>query len=132
MYHEQSVIAKAKSLGANGYFLKETDPDELASALYTLKRSDFKVSSNLKQEGLIDLETSLGNSETFESDIILTTRETEIIRLISKGKTAREVADLLNISSLTVDTHRKNIQKKLGLNKISELVAYAIAKKIVE
>lgn len=132
MYHEQSVIAKAKSLGANGYFLKETDPDELASALYTLKRSDFKVSSNLKQEGLIDLEISLGNSETFESDIILTTRETEIIRLISKGKTAREVADLLNISSLTVDTHRKNIQKKLGLNKISELVAYAIAKKIVE
>lgn len=131
MYNEQSVVAKAKSLGANGFFLKETDPDELATALYSLKVSDFKVSSNLPKINILLENSTVLQQDSFESEIVLTSRETDIVRLITKGKTAREIASELNISPNTVDTHRKNIQKKLGVNKISELVSYAISKNIV-
>lgn len=131
MYNELSVVAKAKSMGANGFFLKETEPDELVDALCSLKHSDFKVSTNLQHVEL-SLESSIQiQPDSFESEIILTSRETDIVRLITRGKTAREIASELNISPHTVDTHRKNVQKKLGVNKISELVSYAISKKIV-
>jgi DNA-binding CsgD family transcriptional regulator len=58
----------------------------------------------------------------------LTTREREVLKLIAEGKSSKETAELLFISVRTVEHHRENIKRKLGLKKLSDLVRYAITK----
>jgi len=125
MYDDPAIILKAKQLGANAFFLKETEPEELVNAILHLRNNQFISPVQLSAKSL---ETAtIPFSDSFEADTMLTARETDILRQIARGKSSKEIGELLFISSTTVDTHRKNIQKKLGLNKISELVKYAVA-----
>jgi DNA-binding NarL/FixJ family response regulator len=62
----------------------------------------------------------------------ITTREREIIQLLSEGKSSKEVAALLNISVKTAETHRANIMRKLQMHTVSELVRYAVRNRIIE
>ena len=62
----------------------------------------------------------------------LTSRESEITRLLAEGKTSKEIAKILDISLKTVETHRANIMSKLGIHSVAELVRYAIRERIVE
>lgn len=78
------------------------------------------------------LEKSFAKEEEDCSPSPLTPREIEIVRLIAKGLIAKEIAGLLNLSTHTVYTHRKNIMRKLKLNTSSELVLYAVNNGIVE
>ena len=64
-----------------------------------------------------------------EQEVHLSKREEEIVRLIGQGKTSLEIAELLFIGKTTVDTHRKNILKKLNLQGKSELIRYSMEKK---
>jgi DNA-binding NarL/FixJ family response regulator len=123
MYTDSLLVDKAKKMGAQAFLLKETDPDDLVEIIGAIKKSSFIVSEKLQNDTNNDFSEQFGDS--FESEIKLTNREYEILKLIAVGKPAKIIADELFISSTTVDTHRKNIQKKLNLNKISELVAYA-------
>jgi len=66
--------------------------------------------------------------QTASSDQLLSTREREIIKLIAEGKSSKEVAELLFISSRTVQHHRANIMRKLNVKKTADLVKYAIQK----
>jgi len=61
----------------------------------------------------------------------VTPREREIIQLLAEGKSNKEVAAVLNVSTRTIETHRANIMHKLGINSLSGLVRYAIRNKIV-
>jgi DNA-binding NarL/FixJ family response regulator len=63
---------------------------------------------------------------------ILTTREREVTQLLAEGKSSKEVASLLNLSTKTVETHRSNIMRKLGLHSIRDLVVYAIKNNIIQ
>jgi DNA-binding NarL/FixJ family response regulator len=62
----------------------------------------------------------------------LTSREREVLQILSEGKSAKEVATLLNIAVKTAETHRTNIMRKLGLHSLSEMVLYAIRNQIVK
>jgi DNA-binding CsgD family transcriptional regulator len=62
----------------------------------------------------------------------LTIREREILRLLAEGHSAKEVSQLLNIQPKTVDAHRANLMKKLGLHSRSDLIKYAIRRKIIK
>jgi DNA-binding NarL/FixJ family response regulator len=62
----------------------------------------------------------------------LTTREREVTQLLAEGKSSKEVASLLNLSTKTVETHRSNIMRKLGLHSIRDLVVYAIKNNIIQ
>ncbi len=62
----------------------------------------------------------------------LTPREREIVKLIAEGRSSKEVADQLRISVKTVETHRSNLMRKLNLHSVSQLVRYAIRKKLIE
>jgi two-component system nitrate/nitrite response regulator NarL len=73
----------------------------------------------------IDKNVTIGNSEK----VILSNREREILELIANGKTSKEIAENLFIAKTTVDTHRKNMIRKLDLSNGNELVKYAIDKK---
>jgi DNA-binding NarL/FixJ family response regulator len=102
---------KAIRSEAFDFILKPVDMDELAEALdrFRCKFRDKLPQGRVRPEGLPNF----------------TEREREIIRLIAACKSAREIAEALHISKLTVDTHRKNILDKAGLHKTSELILFA-------
>jgi len=62
----------------------------------------------------------------------LTSREREIVQLLSEGKSSKEVASTLNISVKTAETHRANVMRKLDIHSVSELVRYAVRNQIIE
>lgn len=133
MYNDPAIVIKAMELGANGFFVKETDPAELMQVLLKLRPNEFKTSEKIVVDGEQWTESPAGEQypDEFQMKAILTTREIDILRLIAQGKAARDIGELLFISPNTVDTHRKNMQKKLGIKKISELVKYAVNHKLI-
>lgn len=130
MHKDKEYLYHAFSAGAEGYLLKEDADSELISAIDTLRRGGTYISPLLSTQ-LADLfmQKSRPTAEQLASPgELLTTREREIIKLIAEGKSSKEVADLLFISSRTVQHHRANIMKKLNIKKTADLVKYAIQK----
>ena len=130
MHKDKEYLYHAFSAGAEGYLLKEDADSELLSAIDTLRRGGTYISPLLSTQ-LADLfmQKSRPTAEQMSSPgELLTTREREIIKLIAEGKSSKEVADLLFISSRTVQHHRANIMKKLNIKKTADLVKYAIQK----
>jgi DNA-binding NarL/FixJ family response regulator len=67
-------------------------------------------------------------NDTYE---LLTDREKEVLQLLAEGKSNKEVAAVIDISPLTVETHRSNLMQKLNLHSTAEIVLYAVRKKII-
>lgn len=129
MYNEQSLIQSVRKVGANAYFLKNSNEEELLDQLEQLRPGDFYLSTSVALAGY-DSSDDLGDDD-FSTVVKLTTREKEILKLIVEGLSSKEIADDLDISPSTVDTHRKNMLKKLSFNKVSELVSYAYRNNLV-
>lgn len=130
MHKDKEYLYHAFSAGAEGYLLKEDADSELVSAIDTLRRGGTYISPLLSTQ-LADLfmQKSRPTAEQLSSPgELLTTREREIIKLIAEGKSSKEVAELLFISSRTVQHHRANIMRKLNIKKTADLVKYAIQK----
>jgi DNA-binding NarL/FixJ family response regulator len=130
MHKDKEYLYHAFSAGAEGYLLKEDADSELISAIDTMRKGGTYISPLLSTQ-LADLFMQKSRPQTEQSASpgeLLTTREREIIKLIAEGKSSREVADLLFISSRTVQHHRANIMKKLNIKKTADLVKYAIQK----
>lgn len=127
MYHEEYLVERAKQEGANAYLLKNSGNDELLQALDRLDENKFYVAQQLEQE--------LTRKKLFKDDFAqkmkLTRRELEIIKLLAMGKTSQQASVELSLSSHTVDTHRKNIFRKLEINNIADLVRFAHDNKII-
>jgi DNA-binding NarL/FixJ family response regulator len=87
----------------------------------------FFLSRMLRQEA----ETRQKFRDQFANKMKLTNREMELIPLFADGRTAQEIADFLNLSYFTVETHRKNIFKKLQINNVVELVRFVHENKLV-
>lgn len=117
MFQEGDVIKQCRLAGADGYIPKTTDAEILKSNLREIMEGS---------QVFLELETTILTSDYYSSNpYVLSPRELEIIRLIKKGKTTKAIAEHLNISTFTVDTHRKNILKKLRLHSGKELIAFA-------
>ena len=128
MFDQPNAIKQMLDAGATGYILKNSGIKMLSEAIVTVARGetffDPNVAFNFMNE-YIDENVTVGKSDT----IVLSNREKEILNLIANGKTSKEIADTLFIAKTTVDTHRKNMIRKLGLSSGNELVKYAIDKK---
>jgi len=120
-YSDQSKIKKMLKV-ADGYVLKDSGKDALLNAIKSVM-----AGTNHYDQRVIDIVMgSYQNKKTSTpQNISLTKREKEITRLVAKGKSTKEISQELFISPLTVDTHRKNIFSKLGINKAAALVKYA-------
>jgi DNA-binding NarL/FixJ family response regulator len=129
MHKNKEYLHQAISAGADGYLLKEDAGTELSSAIQTIRRGRIYISPLLSDELTEDwAQISRGKSKIpFERDP-LTTREKEVLKLISEGKSNREIADLFFISVRTVERHRANMMMKLNVKKTADLVKYAIEK----
>ncbi len=119
MFAQEEAIRQMLDAGAVGYILKNSSLQVVLEAIRTV--ADGKT--------YFDKKIHLPTAEKNNSKSVLSTREKEILGLISRGKTSHEIADQLFIGKSTVDTHRKNMIRKLGLSGAGELLRYALEKK---
>jgi len=129
MHGAEQLIREALEAGARGYVLKSDASRDLISAVHALIEHKPFLSSSAS--GPV-LDRYLGTPQTSASQQILTPREREIIQLVAEGKSNKEVAVTLKISTKTVEAHRANMMHKLGLSSVSELVRFAIRNQIIE
>jgi len=118
MHDDKEYIIPVIRLGAYGYMLKDVSGDEMIKAINVVHKGEKHFSQ--------DVATILAQQDTDESEAKLTNREQLILRLISLGYGNKKIAQELNNSVRTVETHKRNITKKLNINTTSGLVRYAI------
>lgn len=125
---EPRTVDAALKAGADGYLIKSGDLGELPEALDALRLGESYVSAALRP--LLALQahaTSAAESDfAVASPVPLTRRERELLALIARGATARDVAARLGISPLTARKHRENLMRKLDLHSAAELAAFAV------
>ena len=121
MYDQTEDVIEMLDAGAKGYVTKNVDKTELVNAIHSLVKGNYFFSKNLPK----DIEDWF-NKEYTKKDVTLTRREKEILTLITKGRTSLQMAKQLKLSKYTIDTHRKNIHKKLGIKTNTGLVNYAL------
>jgi DNA-binding NarL/FixJ family response regulator len=126
MYHDEFLVEKAKKMGANGYILKQASYEELEDALEQSVHS-FYLTHSLRQE----IEKKKTFRDSFANKMKLTRRELELIPHLTQGKSSIVLGAELNLSPLTIETHRKNIFRKLKINTTIELVNFAHANNLL-
>lgn len=128
MFDQPDAIKQMLDAGATGYLLKNSGIKMLTKAIIAVAKGETFFDPNVAfnfMNNYIDKNVTIGKSEK----VILSNREREILELIANGKTSKEIAENLFIAKTTVDTHRKNMIRKLDLSNGNELVKYAIDKK---
>ncbi len=134
MHYSDQLIREILEAGIRGYVVKSDSDRDLVLAVEALANHRPFFTPHATELMLTNLATSttaLANgSGTLKER--LTTREREIIRLISQGSSSKQVATMLGISVKTADTHRANIMRKLQVHTVSELVRYALRNQIIE
>ena len=131
MHSDESYVIRALKAGARAYLLKDSAEADLLAAVRALTegKSFFSpaISKILVEDYMRQLE-SRGAEDTYD---LLTNREREILQLLAEGRTNKEVANMLNLSLYTVETHRAHILQKLNLHSVPELILYAVRKGII-
>ncbi len=131
-YSDSKMIAYLMELGANGYLLKDTDPETLQRAIESVYREGYFFTRNVSQAMLTGLKGNMRKKPTLKNNVVLTAREIEVLELICQEYTAREIADKLFISPRTAEGHRRKLMEKLGVKNTAGLIVKAIKEGIVE
>ena len=125
MYEDSHIIEQCKECG-DGYISKSTTVNELIKAINTVTCENGKYF--LKA-------TINSQNDIYADDLVkkykLTKREIELIQLLKNGKTTKEIAQKLFLSTLTIETHRKNIFRKLQVKNIAEMISFATNNSII-
>lgn len=132
MHESEDLVEEILDMGAHGYILKSDAGRELAAAMQALRRREPYFTSHVAH---IALRAHLNKRHSGRAqpslDGTLTPREHEVLQLLAEGRSNKEVASTLEISVMTVETHRANIMNKLGAHSIADLVHYAVRNKII-
>lgn len=129
MHGTPGHVAQALRAGVSGYVLKDAAAEELPVMLRAVMRGETYLSAAISKqvvEGYL-ARTSAGTlSGEGETPEVLTSRQREILQLVAEGKSTKEIAQLLDLSVKTVETHRGQIMDRLGIRELAGLVRYAI------
>ena len=128
------VIREALDAGARGFVLKSDAARDLISAVEALQHNRMFFTPRVNDmvlAGFLDRGRNGSNGESPKLPT-LTSREREVIQLLAEGKSSKEVASLLNLSTKTAETHRSNIMRKLDIHSIRDLVVYAVKNDIIQ
>lgn len=133
VHYSDHLIREILRAGIRGYMVKTDSDRDLITAIETLaKHKPFFTTC--ATELILTHTQRAGAAATPLTDLgdRLTTREREIVQLVSEGKSTKEVASLLGISVKTAETHRANIMRKLQVHSVTDLVRYAVRNDIVQ
>jgi DNA-binding NarL/FixJ family response regulator len=126
--HKDSVyVREILRAGAKGYLLKDAADHDLLSAIRAVSRGEGYLSPAVSEGVLSDYRKHVTNPID-----LLTSREREVLQMISEGRTNKEIANTLNLSVYTVEAHRGRIMEKLNLHSTSELVRFAIRNGLID
>ena len=131
MYSDEAFLLRGLSAGIRGYLLKDSAELDLERAVRAVAQGKCFFSPAIAQMLAEDYTRALQQKSLEDTYELLTEREREILQMLAEGKSNKEVATILNVSTYTVDTHRAHIMQKLGLHNTAELVLYAVRKKII-
>lgn len=116
-YHSDELVRSLRQEGVNGYVTKAVEPQKLIEALRQVMEGQLVV---IEPQLVADVK------DDFSKRLMLSRREQEILRLISRGLSSQRIGKTLFISKHTVETHRKNMLRKLDFNTSTELVKFAV------
>lgn len=131
MHYDESYVIRSLKAGARAYLLKDAIKAELVAAIQAVAQGKSFFSpkiSHILKEDYVEALRRKGAEDSYD---LLTNRENEILQLVAEGNTNKEIANTLNLSIYTVDTHRTHILQKLNLHSVPELILYAVRKGII-
>ncbi|NNP69496.1 response regulator transcription factor [Acinetobacter sp. Ac_5812] len=120
----QETILKAIQTGATGYLLKERDDFEITLSIRSILRGGAPIDPFIAQQILskISFEPQVKETAALQQNNLLSTREFEILQLVSQGMSNREIADFLHLSKYTIECHIKHIYRKLSVSSRSKAI----------
>ncbi|MFT5777747.1 MAG: DNA-binding NarL/FixJ family response regulator [Crocinitomicaceae bacterium] len=127
-HHQKIEIIDAIASGAKGFLPKHCDFDKVIDAIYAVHEKGFYFDDIVSQALVFDVIKKQDGAQGFLAP--LSTREIEVIQLVCRGKTNKDIADELFLSKRTIDSHRAKISIKTNTSSIAELVLYAIRHEI--
>lgn len=132
MQESDDLIREAFAAGARGFVLKTDTSQVLVTAIQTLLEGKLFFTSNVSQIVFSGFSENPRGFHAIPQLSALTTRETEIVRLLAAGSTSKQAALRLGVSVSTVEAHRANVMRKFKLGSVADLVRFAIRQKLVE
>lgn len=126
MHDEEEYLFRVLQVGASGYILKNALDSELVAAVRAVSAGQVYLYPTAAKTLVEDLLNRINSGENVSNYQLLSDREREIVILIAKGFTNKEISEKLFISVKTVETHKRNIMEKLDLQKRHEIVEYAL------
>ena len=125
MHYDKQFVSEIFKAGASGYLIKDSAFDELEHAVRIVMDGKTYINpqiASLVVESLVN-QTTPSSRKAFS---LLTEREREVLQLISEGKSTKQIATDLHVSSKTVESHRRQVMGKLNIRNVAELTKYAI------
>jgi RNA polymerase sigma factor (sigma-70 family) len=130
MHTDRRYIIEALHAGARGYLLKDSAAEEVFRAIHKVTRGQLYLSRQINERVIEEfIQRSHVDMESAYS--VLSAREREVLQLVAEGKSTRDIAEKLNLSAKTIETHRLHIMDKLNLHTVAELTKYAIKEGLI-
>jgi DNA-binding NarL/FixJ family response regulator len=134
MYDDDEYVQQIIQAGASGYVLKRVAAGELVRAIREVHKGSSFLQPTIAAKLIEDYVRRVRGDVAAEGQEVdpLTDRERQVLTLIAEGHTNQAIADLLHLSKKTVESHRANIMRKLGLHDVTELVKYALRRGLID
>jgi len=126
MHSDRRFVTEILKAGASGYLLKDCAFEELAQAIEAVLSGATYLSPRVADLLVQHYVRGEADSHPSSAFSLLTPREREVLQLLAEGKSTKEIALYLRVSPKTVETHRRQVMTKLGVNSVAELTKYAI------
>jgi two-component system, NarL family, response regulator NreC len=121
MHKDAVYVREILRAGARGYLLKDSEDDDLIKAIRSVARGEAVLSPAISDAVLTDYRKHVTNPVD-----LLTSREREVLTMVADGKTNKEIANTLNLSVYTVESHRGSVMEKLNLHNTGDIVRFAL------
>jgi two-component system response regulator NreC len=131
MHSEEAYVTRALQAGAAGYLLKDSAGKDLLKAVAAVSAGQTFFSPAVARAMLDDYVKRVSTGAILDRYDSLSAREREIFQLLAEARTNKEVAQILDISPATVETHRSRILDKLDIHNTAELVLYAVRRGVI-
>lgn len=125
--HDESIYAqRALRAGAKAFVMKKESPTKVVEAIRRIITGEIYVSPSVADQVLHQIVNGPNNASSTSPIDRLTDRELEVVQLIGRGLSSREVAESLNLSVKTIESHRAHVKEKLNLRNATELVQFSV------